>query len=76
MHSVTVGGRGLVAVGEELLGAAVWTSADGVTWSRVSLDDATFGGGGMSSVTVGGRGLVAVGGAHSEAAVWIAGDGD
>jgi hypothetical protein len=72
MRSVTAGGPGLVAVGsatweENKSIAAVWTSVDGVTWSRVRHDDAVFGGGdgprgvGMSSVTIGGPGLVAVG---------------
>ena len=44
--------------------AAVWTSPDGITWSRVPHDETVFGGDGiqhMTSVTVGGPGLVAVG---------------
>jgi hypothetical protein len=77
MTSVTVGGPGLVAVGSDRsksvvdgvsvwsrLRAAVWTSVDGLTWSRVPHDDAVFGLAGaqeMTSVTVGGPGLVAVG---------------
>ena len=63
MSSVTVGGPGLVAVGEDGNGSAVWTSVDGVTWFRVPGDEAVFGAGDvrMSSVTVGGPGLVAVG---------------
>ena len=90
MHSVTVGGPGLVAVGEdspnnniERLGsAAVWTSVDGFTWSRVPHDEAIFGTGGalMFDVTVGGPGLVAVGGegdffAPSDGVVWTSVDG-
>jgi hypothetical protein len=75
---VTVGGPGLVAVGrssnavgsDTYATAAVWTSADGFTWSRVPHDDAVFGRAtgqpdeifGMSAVTTGGPGLVAVGG--------------
>jgi hypothetical protein len=69
MRSVTVGGPGLVAVG--LSGfdqggwdAAVWSSSDGITWSRVLNDQAVFNAGGydrMSSVTVTSSGLVAVG---------------
>ncbi len=64
---VTAGGPGLVAVGETQLGApAVWTSSDGLIWSRVTFDEpadtsedgrATW----MHSVAVGGPGLVAVG---------------
>ena len=76
MASVTAGGPGLVAVGAygSLDGgdAAVWTSVDGITWSRVPYSEAVFGGAqlGMSSVIVGGPGLVAVGVADTDAAVW------
>ena len=78
MTSVTAGGPGLVAVGTESVGdsvAAVWTSTDGITWTRVPHDDTVFGGEGdqkMSSVTVGGPGLVAVGIDETDAAVWVA----
>jgi len=76
MSSVTAGGSGLVAVGSDVGRAAVWTSLDGITWSRVPHDEAVFGGAGMSSVTVGGPGLVAVGGADGErAVVWTSVDG-
>ena len=88
MNSVTAGGPGLVAVGsvgtEWDLDAAVWTSADGLTWSRVPNDEAVFGGPSfqwMSSVTAGGPGLVAVGWTgnkwdeDADAAVWTSGDG-
>jgi hypothetical protein len=87
MTSVTAGGPGLVAVGtdgthyesEGHLGefgdAAVWTSVDGITWSRVPHDETVFGGAAMNSVTVGGPGLVAVGGTNSGAAVWTSVDG-
>jgi hypothetical protein len=72
MHSVTVTGAGLVAVGvdggyDRACGrftrpeAVVWTSVDGLTWSRVPADEAVFGGTGMYGVTVTGAGLVAVG---------------
>jgi hypothetical protein len=89
MNSVTVGGPGLVAVGragpmtpQEAV-AAVWTSLDGITWSRVHHDEADFGGRGnlfMNSVAAGGPGLVAVGGTHSwqrgdPAPVWTSPDG-
>lgn len=70
MESVTEGGPGLVAVGAggSFVGgfdAVVWTSVDGITWSRVAHDEAVFGGPdsvGMNSVTAGGPGLIAVGG--------------
>lgn len=100
MHSVTVGGPGLVAVGadgfddgidrgqmamhrRDFIGqAAVWTSVDGTAWTRITHDEATFGGDGnqwMESVTTGGPGLVAVGGdwsrASFSAAVWTSTDG-
>jgi hypothetical protein len=84
MHSVTAGGPGLVAVGGDWPGddeggrAAVWTSVDGITWSRVPHDEA-LSGGTMSSVTAGGPGLVAVGAEWEEdesvAAVWTSVDG-
>jgi hypothetical protein len=77
MSDVTPGGPGLVAVGRDssIVGsdsyaaAAVWTSVDGITWSRVAHDDAVFGRATgrprdifrMSAVTTGGPGLVAVG---------------
>ena len=94
MTSVTAGGPGLVAVGtdgsyyhgeeghlQEWGDAAVWTSVDAVTWSRVPHDEAVFGGAVMSSVTVGGPGLVAVGWFEEDgengrgAAVWTSVDG-
>jgi hypothetical protein len=93
MQSVTAGGPGLVAVGLDQTRhfgdgdageghAAVWTSADGITWSRVPHDEAAFGGAGeefMTSVTVGGPGLVAVGWdlgpTDADAAVWTSPDG-
>ena len=89
MRSVVVGGPGLVAVGVDASGggvgewdAAVWTSVDGLTWSRVPHDEAVFGGPdtqAMTAVASGGPGLVAVGreGEHSlyVAAVWVSSDG-
>jgi hypothetical protein len=77
MSGVTVGGPGLVAVGQDTSAdwrPAVWTSVDGLSWSRVPDNDAAFGGGEMSSVTVGGPGLVAVG-TSDQAAVWTSIDG-
>jgi len=84
MSDVTVGGPGLVAVGQADDGAAVWTSVDGITWTRVPHDEAVFGGNDhplMTSVTVGGPGLVAVGVDDSEphdpsgAVAWTSIDG-
>ena len=86
MLGLTVGGPGLVAVGrdgsDEQGDAAVWTSVDGLTWTRVPHDEEVFGGPGeqrMVSVTAGGPGLVAVGRDGSDeqgdAAVWTSVDG-
>jgi hypothetical protein len=90
MFGVTVGGPGLVAVGRDGPvadgegSAAVWTSPDGFTWSRVPHDDAIFGGLGeqrMISVTAGASGLVAVGfdrpakQGEGNAVVWTSPDG-
>ena len=74
MNSVTVGGPGLVAVGSANSAPAVWTSVDGITWSRVPHNEAV-GGGSMSSVTSGGPGLVAVGSFEPNAAVRTSADG-
>ena len=78
MSAVTAGGPGLVAVGRDPLGAAVWTSRDGLAWFRVPHSDEVFGGGDhleMRSVTVGGPGLVAVGSEWERAVVWTSADG-
>ena len=85
MLSVAVGESGWVAVGFDDSGgdfdAAVWTSSDGVVWSRVAHDEAVFGGGDqqMLSVAVGESGWVAVGvdgsGGDFDAAVWTSSDG-
>ena len=80
MMGVSVGGPGLVAVGEDSRNAAVWASVDGIAWSRVPHDEAVFGGvgdQGMFDVTVGGPGLVAVGSDERDdgAAVWTSVDG-
>jgi len=89
VKSVTVGGPGFVAVGWEVANvgsdAAVWTSVDGATWSRVRQDDVLGGPGNQAifDVTVGGPGLVAVGrdsgtvGSedYGIAAVWTSVDG-
>ena len=58
-------------MGNELR-AAVWTSVDGITWTRVPHDEALFGDTTMSSVTAGGPGLVAVGESEEGTVVWAA----
>ena len=84
MSHVTVGGPGLVAVGMDWSGpdanAAVWTSVDGLNWTRVPHDEEVFGGSGhqaISGVTAAGPGLVAVGTTRSpqQAVVWTSVDG-
>lgn len=86
MAAVVAGGPGVVAVGSDDAGgdrdAAVWTSPDGVVWSRVPHDEAVFGGAEdqkMTSVAAGGPGLVAVGvdapGGDWNVAVWVSSDG-
>ncbi|MGI9666214.1 MAG: hypothetical protein ACR2N2_03815 [Acidimicrobiia bacterium] len=76
LSSVTAGGPGLVAVGSTESGAVVWTSVDGITWSRVPHDEEVFGDvAWISGVTVGGPGLIAVGSTGSAAVVWTSVDG-
>ncbi len=86
MFSVAAGDSGLVAVGYDASGgdadAAVWTSPDGLTWTRVPHDEATFGGDAdqdMLAVATGGPGYVAVGDDYSAGdsagAVWTSPDG-
>ena len=66
--------RALIAVGTRVLGwedpldmrfvGTVWTSPDGLTWTRLADEDGTFSGDGhtsLASITVGPHGLVAVG---------------
>lgn len=76
-----------MAVGSDFSGgdgdAAVWTSPEGISWSRVPHDDAVLGGESnmeMFSVTLGGPGLVAVGlgrlGSDFDAVVWVTAGGD
>jgi hypothetical protein len=70
MFSVTTGGPGLVAVGfqriaDDLEAGAIWTSPDGVTWTRVAADPTVVGGATTSvllnAVAAAGPGLVAGG---------------
>jgi hypothetical protein len=79
MSTVTAVGPGLVAVGgewsSEVHVPVVWTSVDGITWSRGTNDEAVFGGEGtqeIGSVTAAGPVLVAVGESNGDAAIWVA----
>jgi hypothetical protein len=82
MHAVTAGGPGWVAVGYDDSGedwnAAVWTSPDGVTWTRVPHDEELFGGTNdqeMFGIAAAGPGLVAVGADDEAPAAWVSADG-
>jgi len=73
---VAAGPLGVVGVGFNGHGAAVWTSPDGIEWSPT--DDADLLGGGFSSilgVTAGGPGWVAVGEVDMDGGVWVSEDG-
>ena len=83
---VTLTGFGFVAVGLDQSGpdadAAVWTSTDAMTWSRVAHDESAFGGERdqiMRAVDAARPGLVAVGEDGSrgdiDAAIWVSDDG-
>ncbi len=94
MSRIAPGGPGLVAIGSRGDGklgavhAAVWTSLDGETWTRVPDDESVFGSddrpAGMSSVATWGPALVAVGyertatgtGGETRPVVWTSPDGD
>jgi hypothetical protein len=77
MSNITAGGPGLVSVGwigwvgGQNSDAAIWTSADGITWERIPHDEDLFGGVEMWGVAAGGPGLVAVGSDGPDAAVWV-----
>lgn len=84
--SVTQGGPGLVAVGLDGSGgdfdAAVWVSADGLSWERVPHDELSLGGinfQAMQDVASSGSRLVAAGadtsGGDFDAATWFSDDG-
>jgi hypothetical protein len=92
MFNITAGPDGYVAVGEigpPDIDAAVWTSPDGTTWSRVPDNEGVLGGGGngvaicpdlsaiqsMSAVAWSGDRFFAVGLEDVAAAVWISTDG-
>jgi hypothetical protein len=90
---VVAGGPGLVAIGSWDRGenggsfAAVWTSADGITWDRLPLEAEVFGDGWIYGLTSHGSELVATGAYRAEddietgtsyvgtAAVWTSPDG-
>jgi hypothetical protein len=82
IHDVTAGGPGFVAVGggplepgDEPWAAWVWTSSDGLTWTRVPYYNEVFGDSSMHSVIATGDGLIAVGDSAADAAAWTSQDG-
>jgi serine/threonine-protein kinase len=87
INAVLPAGPGLVAVGTDDAGgdldAAVWTSTDGLTWTRIPHVEAIFGGRGvqrMSSLHVFGKAIVVAGYSETAAgdyngAVWLSSDG-
>jgi hypothetical protein len=86
MLSVTRGPAGFVAVGVDGDRAAVWMSEDGLTWRRVSPDQAAFvgeGNLGMSDVVavesgyvaVGTESIVTEGDAERRAVAWVSPNG-
>lgn len=82
MRSVTAGGPGVVAVGQDDGSglAAVWNSTDAIFWDRIRGQCESLGGGSrhiMYSVTCGGPGLVAVGAdaGQGRPAAWTSVDG-
>jgi hypothetical protein len=85
MRSVTVWKSGLVAVGWEIadenVDGVIWTSPDGVDWTRVEDPEGVFGGDShqhIHDVAAGGPGLVAVGDDNSQGdldvAIWSSED--
>lgn len=81
MKDVVLSNRGLLAVGRDDKSAAVWTSPDGVAWSRERGSESAFAAPPasleMNSVTTRGTTIVAVGYEHAgpnepyAAAVWV-----
>ncbi|MDJ0498355.1 MAG: hypothetical protein QNJ89_11020 [Acidimicrobiia bacterium] len=81
INDVTAGGPGLVAVGSHQELATVWTSQDGVTWTRSPDDPELFGTppdmwySDIRRVATVGDELIAIGWRGGPAAVWTSPDG-
>lgn len=87
INAVAVGGPGLVAVGYEWLDGTdipvVWTSPDGIAWTRIPYDELAFGGEGypgLTDVIPWDGGLLAVGRRSGDpnsenGGVWVSEDG-
>jgi hypothetical protein len=73
LTAVVVGGPGYIAAaGIDESSAAIWTSPDGLTWTRTAQPT---GPGRVAALTAGGPGFVAVGSRSGRAAVWTSSDG-
>ena len=73
---VAAGPLGVVGVGFNGRGAAVWTSPDGIAWSAIDDDDLQGEGfSNLLAVTAGGPGWVAVGDVDMDGGVWVSEDG-
>jgi hypothetical protein len=75
LTSVAAIGDGIVTVGidgdDGIVG--VWTSHDGITWTRLSAADAVLGvHTGLRKVIAGGPGIVMLGHEHDAVAMWVA----
>lgn len=84
VESIVVGPAGLVALGNVSMGVGVWTSVDGIAWSRVPHDADIFGPGedhvaNLSAAAAGGPGIVALGSSWKEdtqtSLAWFSSDG-
>lgn len=76
IYDLAGGPLGFVAVGSSGFEAAVWTSPDARSWTRVFDEDLSRDGYyGILGVTAGGPGWVAVGDGDFDAPVWVSGDG-
>lgn len=77
--AVVAGGPGYVAAGYADGNAAFWTSPDGVTWNRITDDEAVFGGDGryeVNDLVKTGTGFVAIGGnSKRDLVAWTSSDG-
>jgi hypothetical protein len=74
MRDVAAGSSGLVAVGETALAPTIWTSGDGLVWTRQSLTIPPRSAS-LRSVAAGPAGFVAVGDDGGSAAAWVSIDG-
>jgi hypothetical protein len=75
VSAVAAADSGLMAVGKAADSAAMWTSPDGRTWTRIALDETVFGGYRISALTAGPDGYAAIGVGGTEIVAWTSPDG-